>query len=444
MLDTATTASPEVAATPAVTPDSAKPEAAAPETKVVVEQKSEREIATEREAKEHEDLRAEQKAILEKIRAEKAAKNGTPAPDKAVEKPATVATGEKTRDEKGKFVASGDKPATDKPAEPVKDAAKPEEKPAEKPVESKKTDLQPPAHWTKEAKAKFATLEPEVQKYLVEDSKRIAQSFTIAGQEKKQLKSIVDSYKPLNDTISKHLDTLKGWGMPAHEAFDGLMATAKRLDTDPAGAIRQLAADYQVNIATLLNDGDLSNLPPDPRLEQASTQIAALERQLAQTQRRLEAEQKERESFFARQRTVAEEREAQQREQTVQQYRSEIDKLASELPHFEELEADIADLLPAVMKKFPNDQVGALKEAHRIALHANPTLSQSLIQKQIEEADAKRRAESERIAQQARTAAKLNAPANASSAPSDPNDVRAAQFAALQKARQKGAAARAI
>jgi len=433
MLDTATTASPEVAATPAVAPDSAKPEAAAPETKVVVEQKSEREIATEREAKEHEDLRAEQKAALDKIRAEKA---------EAKEKPATGATGEKTpqpRHVDGKFAPKDG----EKPAEPVKDA-KPEEKPAEKPVEAKKTDLQPPAHWTKEAKAKFATLEPEVQKYLVEDSKRIAQSFTIAGQEKKQLKSIVDSYKPLNETISKHLPTLKGWGMPAHEAFDGLMETAKRLDTDPAGAIRQLAADYKVNIATLLNDGDLSNLPPDPRLEQASTQIAALERQLAQTQRRLEAEQKERESFFARQRTVAEEREAQQREQTVQQYRSEIDKLASELPHFEELEADIADLLPAVMKKFPNDQVGALKEAHRIALHANPTLSQSLIQKQIEEADAKRRAESERIAQQARTAAKLNAPANASSAPSDPNDVRAAQFAALQKARQKGAAARAI
>jgi hypothetical protein len=155
-----------------------------------------------------------------------------------------------------------------------------------------------------------------------------------------------------------------------------------------------------------------------------------LERELGQTKRLLQTRDAEFQRYT----------ESLQQNQTYAETRairtSVVDQFAQGNEHFDLVADEVADILPAVMKRFPGKPQEALQYAYRMATGANPTIQQAERNAAIKKAEAERQAEAKKRADQAKSAAMLNAPGNAASnGPED--DEYSIQMAALQRARAR-------
>jgi hypothetical protein len=428
MLDDTSKTEAEAPATETATP--ATPAAAPAETKIVVETKSPEQAEQDAEAQAEQDLRADQEKALERARSKKEGRD--PVVKSAADRAAkTSETGKAEKDAAtGKFVA---KPSADaKPGHNQPPAKTEADKPdADKPAVTAK----PPQSWSKEAKALWDKMPPELQAYTAEQDKVVARAFTQTGQKTKALERALESYKPLNETLGKYADTLKGWGMTPHDAFDGMMQNTIDLSRNPKQAVIRIAKEYGVDIAALAYESlDPNSLPPDPRVAERDTEILALRRQLHEAQNLLTAD-----------RTQMRERQELERQQErsyqAQQVRGGIDELAKTLPDFDVLEEDIADILPSFIRKHGNTKE-AIIQAHKAAMAANPVTQQKMIEDRMKAADAERTKLAKQQSDAAIKAARLNAPGNMAPAPED--DEYAIQAAALKRARDKASSRRAI
>jgi hypothetical protein len=231
-----------------------------------------------------------------------------------------------------------------------------------------------------------------------------------------------------------------------HQAFDGLMETAKQLHTNPRATIAKLAEDYGVNLASFAVDLDPSQLPPDPRLELAATENTALKRQLADSQRLIAAERAERQAWMQSIEKEERDRQEYQRQQHVSKIKADIDEWTKGLEYWSDLSAEVVDIYhPIVAKsgKFAGNPKAQIEHAYKLALANNETLQAAVRAKQAQEQAAKA-AQSNGALDTARNAARLNAPNNAAAAaPTSDDNGLAVQMAALKRHREKVAQSRA-
>lgn len=159
----------------------------------------------------------------------------------------------------GKFVAKEEESAQDASQEP---------EPAEPPKEA----IRPPAGWTPQAKAKFAALDPDIQKEVLKRERDFA-----TGLEERTAR--VKRYEPLETLIAPHRDKWAMAGMDEVTAIGTLIGAHNVLETKPIDGIQHLMRAYNVSLAQLAGQPQQAQpVAQQPQQDNALLQrIAALE-----------------------------------------------------------------------------------------------------------------------------------------------------------------------
>lgn len=297
-----------------------------------------------------------------------------------------------TRDEQGRFVARETK-AEEAPAD---EAAPAEEVQAEaQELEAPKSTVEAPRAWTADAKAKWATLPPDLQTYVASREQELQEVRTATGR-------LEAEYRPLREALKQYEPYLN---QVAHGDVAGyvnrMLAASYAMDTDPAGTIKALADAYGVDLGQIY---DPLAEPPNPevvRLRQENDRLKAAQ-QAAERQRATSTE-------VAQQQAVG----------------KLVDEFYSKHPDAREIEDDFAAEIAAIRHKEPNlDLAAVLEKAYERAAWANPDMRQKRIEAAQKEAEAKRIAAAKEAAAKAKSAASVNVQGspNPNAEPDDPNE----------------------
>lgn len=280
------------------------------------------------------------------------------------------------RAEDGKF-ASKNPPA---PAEP-------DAKSVDQPQEAAKTEAQEkpapigetPLSWSAEMKAKFATLPPEVQSYVVQRDKEAHEHISRLGNAVKQI-------EPIGRLLEEHRETFASKRMTYSQGLDQLLRAQKALDTDPVSAISKLATAYGVDLASYgSHDG-------------ANPQSAVLLQQVRDLTQEINALKG---TVGARERS-----EANQRQQSLE---AAVTKFSEGKTDFEELADDIVAHVTALRATNPNlSHEQLLEKAYDAARWANPKSRERIMSEQAKAAEAKRLEEARKQAEAAKNASRVN------------------------------------
>jgi hypothetical protein len=160
---------------------------------------------------------------------------------------------ERARDDKGRF-ANKDSAAEASVTEPAKAATAEVLTPAVDPA--KVQPVEPPARWTAEEKAKFATWPPDVQLAVAERNKAIEADYTRKTQEAAEIRRyaepLLNAIKPFENYLSQ-LGPVTGQQPP--QLIAGLLGVEYRLRTGTAQekytALASIASQYGVDLAAL-------------------------------------------------------------------------------------------------------------------------------------------------------------------------------------------------
>jgi hypothetical protein len=207
--------------------------------------------------------------------------------------------------------------------------------------ETPQESIRPPASWSATAKAKFAALDPDVQREVLKREQDVEKGF-------RERASQVKRYEPLEQTIAPYREKWAVAGVDEATAVKQLLAASDWLERDPQAAIAYLAKQYGVNPAQVQGQpqqAQPNGNSPTPEYQALQQRFDALERQLA-----------ERES---------------------QSYQSQIDSFSSDPNnlYFENVRPQMAALLEA-------GQASDLADAYEKACWMNPEI-RSLLQKPV-------------------------------------------------------------
>lgn len=273
------------------------------------------------------------------------------------------------RDETGKFKSKNPAPEAVKTDQAL-ETKQPE---ASKPIGE-------PASWSAEMKAKFATLPPEVQQYVVQRDKETSEAISRLGQTAKD-------HEPIAKVLEQHRTTFETRGVTFEAGLNDLLKAQKALDSNPIAAIQQIARAYGVD---LRNYGD-GTQAQGGHTDALTLQIARQNQQIQDLQSKV----------LSRERTEA--------EATQNNLKGIVEKFASSKPDFEELSDDIFAQVHATRTAHPNlSTQEVLEKAYEAAQWANPKARQRLLDAQTKEAEAKRLEEAKKNAESAKKAAGLN------------------------------------
>jgi hypothetical protein len=229
---------------------------------------------------------------------------------------------------------------------------------AEAAVEQAKPTIDAPLSWSAEQKAKWASLPPDTQTYVAQRDKEQHDAITRAGQQ-------IKAFEPIGKVIEQFGHVFQKNGLQPHEGIARMMAVNEMLETDAPSAIREIAKAYGVN---LQGEAAQDANPDNPRIAELEARLARQETHLREQQRR---EQEAESAKLAR----------------------EIADFAKDKSHFESVRGMMAGLITA-------DPNLSLQDAYDRAIHADPTIRQSL------QADAQKAAEDKRKAEEAERVAK--------------------------------------
>jgi hypothetical protein len=153
--------------------------------------------------------------------------------------------------------------------------------------------LDPPARWTPDKKASFATWPRDVQEAVVARNSELEADYTRKTQEAAELRRTAEPYLNAIKPFEAYLNELGPIiGQTPDTMIAGLLGAEYQLRTgDPeqkAQALRDIAASYGIDLAAL-SRGELP-AEPDPHYQQLRQSFGTLEQRLAQTERMIEAE----------------------------------------------------------------------------------------------------------------------------------------------------------
>lgn len=284
----------------------------------------------------------------------------------ALETTETAAEAEaRARDERGRFAKKAEEAAqADQSAQAAEAAAAQEA--------AQQQLKKPPQSWKQELKDHFNTLPPEVQDEILRRETDYSKGIQRYAEDAK----VAQTLKPVIEQWAPYFNQLQ---VTPEVAFSHLMQTEHTLRTgSPAQKqqlFMQLAKDYGIELG-----GDPNAQAPqvDPNVQHAVQRVQQLETYI----RNLE---------YAKQQEAAKQQQTEQAE-----LQKQVDSFASspDVPHFEEVRADMAQLLGA---GYATD----LKDAYEKACWARPDIRASLLKSE----EAKRIQEKAQAANQAKAKA---------------------------------------
>ena len=299
-----------------------------------------------------------------------------------------------TRDESGRF----------KSAKPAQEAASAEtEIPQDQPpAEEVKTVEEPsipaPQSWSAEAKAKWATLSPDIQAVVAKREREAHEAITRQGNE-------LSAYKPIKQVVEQFKDVFERYGVTPDDGIGRLLEANRRLETDPYAAIAELANAYGVDLGYYSQQAkQQGSMPPE---------VAQLHRQIAAQQQQIQ----EMSNWIAG-------RERHETETRTQSANALLEKFSADKPdEWPLLEKDIhAELLAlnaqveaGLIEPLSADQ--KLDRAYKRALQLNPEV-------QKRKQDAQRKAEQEKQLEEAKKRADAAHRAKAVNVASQPASVK--------------------
>lgn len=289
-------------------------------------------------------------------------------PDPA--KPVTEA-GVQPRDETGKFAP---KPADGEAAKPVTAETKPTVQPEAAAGEAPKEPIPAPAAWTAPAKAKWATLDPDVQAEIAKRETDMVQGMQKQGDALKSLQSI-------NEAIEPHRNYLAINKMDPAIYVRSLMAADELLrGPNPLNALAQIAGMYNIDLRQLGQPAQAVQPGQQPQPQaQPDPAVQQLQRELAEL----------------RQSTAQQQSAAQETEQA--QLQAQIATFAKDHLYFENVKGPVAALLRS-------GEAATLDEAYDMACWARPDIRPLLLKEQSDKAAAAQRAADSAKANEARQA----------------------------------------
>lgn len=319
---------------------------------------------------ETDDLRGDIESAIKEINDKAEIPEKTPDAAEPAKEP-SQAEDKKARDESGKF----------------KKAPKEKEIKTEEPVKVQpevKTTIAAPNTWTAAAKAKWATLPPEIQAEVAKREAEVEKGFTKLDEER----SVGKSFKEL---VSPYMPMIQAEGSTPIVAIQSLLNTAYLLRTSTPQAKGKMIMDLARQFGADLSQVSQGDVKVDPQLQAIQSELAQLKnaRQQELTQR-------------------------EQQEQAV--YKSQIDAFAADPKnvHFEAVKADMAALLKA-------GRATDLQDAYDKAVWASPDIRSTLLEAEKSQAEAKRVAEIKEKADKARKASASISGSPGAAAPSKAN-----------------------
>ncbi len=169
----------------------------------------------------------------------------------------------------GKFIAKQLETVQDTPDQSLK-------------VETPQESIRPPASWTPASKAKFATLDPDIQKEILKRETDVEKGFRERSQREK-------AFEPLEQLIAPRRAIWAAQGMDETTAIRTLLAAQDLLEKDAAQGIQFLAKSYQVDLSRLAQpQGQPYQAQP---ARDSHPEIAALKQQLQVLQSQVQTAQ---------------------------------------------------------------------------------------------------------------------------------------------------------
>lgn len=229
---------------------------------------------------------------------------------------------------------------------------------------AKPTDIKAPVGWTKEAKAKWATLPPEIQQSVAKREQEVSDGFKKYGEE-------VAKYKDLETVLSSRRDQIKQFGATEAQTVDRLFKWMEALAHQDKNFAYNQWVQLGKNFGLQLpekdkpdnqNQNDNTNkedeipAPLKSFMDTVTGEVSTLKQQL-QNQKAKEAE-----TF--------------------------ISNWSKDKPHFPAVRQSMFVLLNSGLIPMKNGELD-LDEAYNQAVYANPTTRELLRQQEQETADQK-------------------------------------------------------
>lgn len=295
---------------------------------------------------------------------------------------ASAPSDDRPRGPDGKFLPKDAAAAPDKAAAPVADPkispAKDDPAKASAPAAQTAADA-PPGGWPADAKAEWSKLSPALKAAVAKREQEISDGARQWSEQRRR-------YETVLSPVAQEAQRL---GMTVDQGLNALLAAHHALNRDPAGALRNLAQQYGVDLSTLAGSPPANGSSETVQNQQPD--IRALVQQAVQP-------------ILApfQQRFVDEDR------RTSEAVTASVMQFAQSPghEHFDAVTDEIMAMIPALKAANPGmsrDQV--LQEAYDRAVYANPSTRAAVLASQQAQADEKRRAEARAHANKARTAA---------------------------------------
>jgi gas vesicle protein len=271
---------------------------------------------------------------------------------------------ERLRDESGRFAKTGETTPTPKVTpEPTITA----------PAIETPVAIEAPNTWTPAVKAKFATLDPEVQQEIMKREKEVARTLTAHDQDRLFGKS-------LRDVVSPYMPIINSEGSTPEQAIQSLLNTAYKLRTaspqEKAQLISRLAKDYGADMASIADTTQAEEI--HPVVSQLQNQLRELQNQIQQREQKEQA--------FTQQNTL----------QQVETFLAD-----PKYPHANDVANEIAKLIQSGM-------ASTLQDAYSQAIYLHPEVRQKVISAQQTETNRKQIEEVKAKAESAKRTAAVN------------------------------------
>lgn len=269
-----------------------------------------------------------------------ATSDDAPASDAGADENAPPPTDTRPRNERGQFIKA------DGTVDPDQGPAKTADKPVSDADPAQATDRQQsnaavaPSSWSASAKAKFATLDPDIQ---AEINKREADMHAGGQKWSGEKQTLLSYFEPVRAAAERY---------QAHpgEVIKRLAAANEYLERDPVGAIKWLADAYKVDLSKPLTEQSSAPRPQaDPVLLQLSEKVSSLEGYFQQQEQNRVAE-------------------------TLQTFATQPGH-----EHYEAVKADMGRLMMVAMQ---TGREMTLQDAYDQAVWANPTTRTSMLASQ--------------------------------------------------------------
>lgn len=276
---------------------------------------------------------------------------------------------DRLRDDQGRFAKADEKENHD-PIDPPIDSAptEPVDKPVDKQEITPKADEDPfPQSWKKDYQRHWATLPPELKKYIREHEDQTRQ--TIIKQDEDRLTG-----KQYRELVTPYLPAIQAQGMNAMQALQGMLQQNYVLRHGTPAEKRELLLNAAKIYGIDISDPVETQPFVDP-------QVQALQQQLAQLQ-----------AFQQQQVQAAQFQEKASIDSQIAAFAS-----APGHEHFQKVSTRMGALLAS-------NQANDLEDAYQQAIWADPELRSTLLAAQQAEAEAKRAAEAKAKATAARNA----------------------------------------